>query len=87
LLLEKQATFFPIKTTSLSVNGCYIEMLFTLEVGTKVKLTLWIDGAKMSSEGIVVTRDLKVGNGIRFTGLVAEDNARLRRFLTALPAN
>jgi len=30
------------KTVDLSLGGCYIDMLFTLEVGTKVKLTLTI---------------------------------------------
>ena len=53
-----------IKTTSLSVNGCYIEMMFTQKPGTKVKLTLRLDGAEISSDGIVVSRHLKVGNGI-----------------------
>jgi len=59
-------------------------MMFTLEVGTKVTLTLRVNDAEISSAGIVVSRHLKVGNGIRFVGLADEDNARLRRFLVAL---
>jgi hypothetical protein len=84
LLLEKQAAPFRIKTASLSLNGCYIPMMFTLEVGTKVKLSLWIKDAKISTEGLVVSRHLNVGNGIRFTGMVTDDNARLRGFLEAV---
>jgi hypothetical protein len=86
LRLEKPTKTFPIKTQSLSVNGCYIEMLFTLEIGTDVGLSLWIDGAKLSMKGIVVSRHLQLGNGIRFVGPVAQDLARLRRFLEKIPS-
>jgi c-di-GMP-binding flagellar brake protein YcgR len=85
LQLQKQATPFRVKTTDLSLGGCYVEMMFTLEVGTKVNLTLSLNDAKVSTEGIVVTRDLQVGNGIQFTGMDAEDRARLKRFLEATP--
>jgi hypothetical protein len=81
LQLEKPAKTFRIKTQSLSLNGCYIEMLFTLEVGTDVMLSLWIDAVKLTTNGLVVSRHLQMGNGIRFVGLTAENSARLRRFL------
>jgi len=60
-------------------------MLFTLEVGTKVKLTLQINHETMNTDGIVVSRQFQVGNGIRFNGMVTEENARLKRFLEAIP--
>ena len=83
--LEKRDAPLRIKIVSLSLNGCYVPMLFTLEVGTKVKLTFPINDAKMTAKGIVVCRHLQVGNGIRFNGMVTEDNTRLRRFLEAIP--
>jgi len=60
-------------------------MLFTLEVGTKVKLTLQINHETMNTDGIVVSRQFQVGNGIRFNGMATEENARLKRFLEAIP--
>jgi len=41
-----------------------LEMMFTLEVGTKLKIVLWINDVMVSTGGVVVTRDLQVGNGI-----------------------
>jgi len=57
-------------------------MMFPLDVGTKLKTVLWIDDVKVSTEGIVMTRDLQVGNGIEFTHMAPEDRARLKHFLT-----
>lgn len=70
--LETQTTPLRAKTADLSLGGCYIEMMFTLEVGTKVKLALWGNDTKVSVDGVVVTRDLQVGNGMEFTGVTAQ---------------
>jgi c-di-GMP-binding flagellar brake protein YcgR len=85
LQLEKHATPLRAQTADISLGGCYVEMMFTLEVGTKVKLTLWLQDAKLDVEGTVVTRDLQVGNGIQFTGINPEDSARLKQFLSSVP--
>ena len=85
LQLENHATPLRTKTVDLSLGGCYIDMLFTLEVGSKVNLTLTIDDGKISAEGIVANRDLKTGNGIRFTSMAADDSNRLKKFLAATP--
>ena len=58
-------------------------MMFTLEVGTKLKIAVWINDVKVSTFGVVVTRDLHVGNGIKFTDMAPEDRERLKHFLTA----
>jgi c-di-GMP-binding flagellar brake protein YcgR len=82
LHVEKQARP-PLRaqTADISLGGCYVEMMFTLEVRTKVYLTIFISDAKVNVEGIVVTRDLQVGNGVQFTAVSAEDNAKLKHFL------
>jgi c-di-GMP-binding flagellar brake protein YcgR len=85
LHVEGHATPFRTKTLDLSLGGCYIDMLFTLEVGTKVKLILMINDEKVSAEGVVVNRDLKAGNGIQFTSMAAEDSDRLKKFLAVTP--
>jgi len=84
LVLEKQSTPLRAQTSDLSLGGCYVEMMFTLEVGTKVKLTLFVRNEKVNVDGIVVTRHLQVGNGIQFTDMAVEDSARLRHFLTTV---
>jgi c-di-GMP-binding flagellar brake protein YcgR len=84
LQLEKQAKPLRVRTTDLSLDGCYVEMMFTLEIGTKLKLAIRVNGAKVSIEGIVVSRDPQIGNGIQFTAMGAEDNVRLKNFLAAL---
>jgi c-di-GMP-binding flagellar brake protein YcgR len=85
LHLEKQATP-PLRaqTADISLGGCYVEMMFTLEVGTKVYLTIFLSDTKVNVEGIVVTRDMQVGNGVQFTSMAAEDNAKLRHFLATV---
>jgi c-di-GMP-binding flagellar brake protein YcgR len=72
-----------VETADLSIGGLYVEMMFTLEVGTKLKIVLWINDVKVSTGGVVVTRDLQVGNGIEFTDIAPEDRESLKHFLTA----
>jgi len=78
---ERTATPFRVKTTDLSIGRLYVEMMFTLEVGNKLKLGLWLNDVQVSTGGIVVTRDLQVGNGIKFIDMATEDRLRLKRFL------
>jgi c-di-GMP-binding flagellar brake protein YcgR len=78
---DKASTRLRVKTADLSIGGLYVEMMFTLEVGTKLKLVLWINDVKLSIGGLVVTRDLQVGNGIDFTDMAPEDRVRLEQFL------
>lgn len=56
-------------------------MMFTLEVGTKLKIVLRFNGVKVITGGVVTTRDLQGGNGIEFTDMAPEDYAKLQRFL------
>ena len=78
----------PIRTkvADLTLGGCFVEMMFTLDIGTKLNIGLWINDVKVSAEGIVVTRFRNLGNGIQFTKLAAEDQARLKQFLTVAPS-
>ena len=82
LNLEGGRTPPRVKTADLSLGGLYVEMMFTLEIGSKLKIVLWMAGAPVSTAGVVVTRDLQVGNGIKFTEM-SEDRAKLKHFLSA----
>jgi c-di-GMP-binding flagellar brake protein YcgR len=78
---ERTATLLRVKSADLSLGGLYVEMMFTLEVGTKLKIVLWLNDVQVSTGGLVVTRDLQVGNGIKFIDLATEERLTLKRFL------
>jgi len=70
-----------LETSDLSLGGCYVEMALTLDVGTKLDIILWLEGQKVSTRGVVVTRHPQFGNGIEFVGMFSESERRLRSFL------
>jgi c-di-GMP-binding flagellar brake protein YcgR len=72
------------QTADLSLGGVYIEMLFTLEVGTQLDISLQIGESTVLAAGEVVTCDRTVGNGIRFVRMLPEDRQELYDFLQAL---
>lgn len=74
------------KTADLSVKGCYIEMLFTLPVGTNLQLTLQPGDSTILARGKIVTRDPNVGNGIEFTSMTDKDSETLRQFIEGVVA-
>jgi c-di-GMP-binding flagellar brake protein YcgR len=52
---ERDSAPLRVKTADLSIGGLYIKMMFTLEIGTKLKIVLWIEDVKVSTGGVVVT--------------------------------
>ncbi len=48
LQFEKTSQPLRVKTADLSIGGLYIEMMFTLEVGTKLNIVLWINNVKVT---------------------------------------
>lgn len=87
--LRTEATETPIRgeTADMSLGGFYIEMMFTLEIGTELDITLQIGDSTLLAAGEVVTCDRTVGNGIRFTRMLPEDHEELDRFLRAVEAS
>jgi hypothetical protein len=76
------------ETADLSLNGCYIEMSFTLPVGSKLDLILWIEDARLATHAVVVTHHPQFGNGIEFREMSQEDQGKLAHFLkTCEPAS
>ena len=69
-------------TSDLSLGGCYIEMMFTLAVGTQLEITLRVDGTVLVL-GTIATCDAHVGNGIKFTKMLPEDRAELADYIEA----
>lgn len=76
-----------LETTDVSLGGCYVEMAFTLDIGTKLDMVFWLGERKIVTTGIVVTRHSQIGNGIEFTGMSSQDRDMLRRFQDSLEAS
>jgi len=75
------------ETADLSLIGCYVEMSFTLPVGTKLDLVLWVDDHRLPTKGIVVTHHPQFGNGIEFLDISQEDRNKLAHFLKSREAS
>ena len=77
-----EGTEFPIRgaTSDLSLSGCYIEMTFTFPVGTVLEISLQLEDPVIAV-ATVVTCDTQVGNGIKFTKMLPEDQEALRAYL------
>ncbi len=75
---------FPMRgaTSDLSLSGCYVEMTFTFPVGTELELSLQLEEPLLTL-ATVVTCDTQVGNGIKFTKILPEDQELLRIYLEA----
>ncbi len=73
-----------LETTDISLGGCYVEMVLTLDVGARLDISLWLGEQKVITKGVVVTRHAQFGNGIEFMGMSPQDQNLLRRFLDSL---
>jgi hypothetical protein len=73
----------PFRTSASAIGpgGCYIETMFTLEIGTKLRMELRLDSVMPSTTGSVTTRHPLVGNGIQFTNIDDEDVRKREQFL------
>jgi hypothetical protein len=72
------------ETADLSLAGCYVEMSFTLPIGSKLDLVLWVNDARLATKAVVVTHHPQFGNGIDFSEISREDHAKLAHFLKSL---
>jgi hypothetical protein len=57
------------RTADIAGNGCYIETMLPLPVGTISMITFWLNSERVRTTAIVRTCDRGVGMGIEFTGL------------------
>jgi len=72
------------QTADLSLGGCYVEMNFALATKTKLRLVLWVEDERVTTDAVVITHDPGVGNGVQFLNMPREDQAKLGRFLATL---
>lgn len=81
---ERVNTPLRVNATDISGNGCYVETVMPLAVGTSLRVDLWMTEERLSPSAIVRTRDPGVGMGIEFTGLPEEMKKRFQAHLDKL---
>ena len=69
------------ETADLSISGCYIELSFTMPVGTKLDMVLWVEDERVPTKGVVVTHHPQFGNGITFAEMSSDGEGKLANFL------
>jgi hypothetical protein len=73
-----------INATDVSGNGCYIETMQPLPVGTVLRVDFWLDRDHINITGVIRTSDPGVGNGVEFTGMPASTKDRMQAYLDAI---
>ncbi len=81
---ERVNTPLRVNATDISGNGCYVETVMPLAVGTALRVDFWIDETRMTPSAVVRTRDPGVGMGIEFTGLPDDSKKRFQAHLDKL---
>lgn len=81
---ERVNTPLRVNATDISGNGCYVETVMPLAVGTALRVDFWIGEDRMTPSAVVRTRDPGVGMGIEFTGLPEETKKRFQSHLEKL---
>jgi hypothetical protein len=83
---DARRTHMQTNATDIGGRGCYVETLLPLPLGTKVRITFWMDSEKIQTSGIVRASDGGVGMGIEFTQLDNQVQERLQKHLDQLDA-
>jgi hypothetical protein len=78
------ATPMRINSTDVSGNGCYVETLQPLPLGTVLRVDFYMQTERISISAVVRTCDGGVGMGIEFTGLPIADKERLQQYLDGI---
>jgi hypothetical protein len=81
---ERVNTPLRVNATDISGNGCYVETVMPLPVGTPLRVDFWIGEERTSPSAVVRTRDPGVGMGIEFTGLPEEGKKRFQSHLDSI---
>jgi len=81
---ERVKTPMRINATDISGNGCYVETILPLPIGTVLRVDFYLQSERVNISAIVRTCDPGVGNGIEFTGLPPEGKAHLQQYLDGI---
>lgn len=78
---ERVNTPLRVNATDISGNGCYVETVMPLPIGTALRVEFWIEEERISPTALVRTRDPGVGMGIEFTGLPDDTKKKFQAHL------
>ena len=81
---ERVKTPMRISATDVSGNGCYVETIMPLPVGTVLRVEFYLDSERMTITAVIRTCDPGVGNGIEFTGMPPEGKQHLQAYLDGI---
>ena len=81
---ERVNTPLRVNAADVSGNGCYVETVMPLVVGTALRVDMWMGEERLSPTAVVRTRDPGVGMGIEFTGLAEDMKKRFQTHLEKL---
>jgi hypothetical protein len=73
-----------INATDVSGNGCYVESMQPLPLGTVLRVDFYLDAEHIKVTAVVRTCDPGVGNGIEFTGMAADTRQHMQDYLEAI---
>jgi len=88
-LIRQLETGFPLgaAVTDISLSGCYVELMTTLAVGTRVDMVLQVAGITVHCAATVQTSHPGVGMGMGFEPMSEADGASLEEVLARLAAS
>ena len=72
--------------TDVSLSGCYVEMMQTFPVGTKLSALLNVESISISFNAEIRTAHPGVGMGMKFEEMSTSDQAALERLIAKLAA-
>ena len=81
---ERVKTPMRISATDVSGNGCYVESMLPLPLGTVLRVDFYLKEEHITITAVVRTCDPGVGNGIEFTGMPTERKEQLQAYLDSI---
>jgi len=81
---ERVNTPMRINATDVSGNGCYVETILPLPVGTTLRVDFYLENQRIKISAVIRTCDPGVGNGIEFTGMPLDGKQQLQAYLDGI---
>jgi hypothetical protein len=81
---ERINTPMRINATDVSGNGCYVETILPLPVGTTLRVDFYLENQHIKISAVIRTCDPGVGNGIEFTGMPLEGKQQFQAYLDSV---
>ncbi len=81
---ERINTPMRINATDVSGNGCYVETILPLPIGTTLRVDFYLENQHIKVTAVIRTCDPGVGNGIEFTGMPLEGKQQFQAYLDGI---